>query len=533
MQKIYLTTLKNKLARFLLKKQEKFYFIIGDEGAILVYTGAGRVKVRLFANSRESAEFQKISEVLVAHPTVPIYVMLDLLDQNYQPFAFPPVSRFSIANLVKRRLEREVPGEAVKGGYFLFKSAVGRRDWHYLLASCPLSEAIKAWLAILHDYPNPLQSIQLLPIEVQTLITHPKIASLYQTENNEDRWEIVILHHKVSGFRQVAFKNKKMVLTRLISTTEENFSDVVAGNMEQEIQNTIEFLRRLADKKEEIKRFHIIVVAANQIVSHIDQKRLAPNVLHVFSPFALAHEIDLEHAATEKDHFSETALAVLCAQSKPVLPLHTPLTQLLQILYYATSWMRKAAPFLGAWLLWGFLSQTWGLWSASSSLSHIEDERQQIEKQYSDLEQRYHLATKKVDEMQDMISLYRLLTADQQSPITILQKFAAVVNQEALLDTYSWNLHNPEDLENRALLEGNQPSFTGSLDVKVLNQGEGFDMLFSTMQDFIGRLSAAFKGYHLQFNRSNQQINFNQSSASAPLNIVISSKTSETEEETP
>ena len=521
MSKPNLPTGANKLTQFLHKKQDKFYLIIGDEGVILAHIKVNKIALRIFANSKESPEFKKIGDALRVNPKTPVYVLIDVLDQNYQPFSFPPVSKMSLPNLLQRRLEREMQGDALQGGYFVNRSAGLKKDWNYLLVTCPLSDALKGWLAALQDLPNPMPAIQLLPIEVQTIITHPEISDLYKPAKDVHKWEIILMHNKVSGFRQVAYKNKKMVLTRLISAGNEDFSDVIAGNIEQEIQNTIEFLRRLADKAEEIKSFHIIIVAANEIIKHIDPARMAPNVVHVFSPFALSRTIGLDFAATEKDHYTETLLASVCANARPILTFHTPFTRLVNLIRRVNKYLKMLVPALLIWVLWGLGMQGWELMNAYDALDKVTSAKKGIERQYADLEKKYSVATQQVDEMRGMIALYRLLTYNRQSPITMIQKFASIAAGGMTLKTYDWKLQNLAQLDQFNEKTTDQPDFQCLITFEIFNKGSGFDALFQTMQDFVAQAQGAFKDYSLKYDRGSSQLDFNKSSTSTPMQVTI------------
>jgi len=72
-------------------------------------------------------------------------------------------------------------------------------------------------------------------------------------------WQIFICHNKVGGFRQVAFKNDKILFTRLISSAIGESPDFVVGNIEQEVQNSFEYLKRLSLKEGENCDIYFIV----------------------------------------------------------------------------------------------------------------------------------------------------------------------------------------------------------------------------------------------------------------------------------
>src|SRR5262249_31577736 len=122
-------------------KRQRFVLAIGDEGAILVYMQGRKVERRLFAPSPQPDHTASMVELMRSNPRVPLLILADVIDQQYVKHSFPPVSSFSVAGLVKRRMERDFQAEDLKGSLQLGREKTGRREWNYLLialANTPL-----------------------------------------------------------------------------------------------------------------------------------------------------------------------------------------------------------------------------------------------------------------------------------------------------------------------------------------------------------------------------------------------------------
>ena len=133
---------------------KRFIFIVGDEGCILVFMQASKVIRRLFAPSAQPSHTEAMRELMKANPSVPIYLLADVLDQVYRQHPFPPVSSLSIGGLVKRRLDRDFNPEDLKGALPLGRDKTGRKEWKYLLIALTKSPLITEWLDLIVEQPN-------------------------------------------------------------------------------------------------------------------------------------------------------------------------------------------------------------------------------------------------------------------------------------------------------------------------------------------------------------------------------------------
>ena len=117
------------------KKGSRFVLIVGDEGVILVFMNGSKVVRRLFAPSAQPSHTEAIRDIMYGNPGVPIYMLIDVLDQQYIPHTFPPVSSLSVGGLVKRRIDRDFQPDDLKGALPLGRDKAGRKEWKFLLVS--------------------------------------------------------------------------------------------------------------------------------------------------------------------------------------------------------------------------------------------------------------------------------------------------------------------------------------------------------------------------------------------------------------
>ncbi|WP_255453565.1 hypothetical protein [Wolbachia endosymbiont of Atemnus politus] len=51
-----------------------------------------------------------------------------------------------------------------------------------------------------------------------------------------DNWKIIVVATKTGGYRQLIFKENKMVSTRLVPFTNDNLPGIIAGGIYQEVR---------------------------------------------------------------------------------------------------------------------------------------------------------------------------------------------------------------------------------------------------------------------------------------------------------
>ena len=284
-------------------KGKRFILLLGDEGGILVYMQGNKVVRRLFAPSAQPAHTEAMHEIMTAHPKVPVYILADVLDQQYVAQTFPPVSSLSVGGLVKRRLDRDFQTEDMKGALPLGRDKGGRKEWKFLLVSLAKTPLMTEWLDLIVELPNELKGLYLVPIEAVNYV------SMLNKKLGDSRkpWQLFISHNKVSGFRQVVIHEGKLVFTRVSQAIDEAIPAVIAGNIEQEIINTIEYLKRLGFSDN--SGLDATVVVSQDVIDSLDLGRFNFANTQIISPVRVADMLGLEQAALSADRFGDVVMA--------------------------------------------------------------------------------------------------------------------------------------------------------------------------------------------------------------------------------
>jgi hypothetical protein len=326
---------------------KKFILIVGDEGAILVFMQGAKVIRRLFAPSARPAHSEAMVELMKANPLAPVSMLMDVMDQQYVPQAFPPVSSLSVGGLVKRRLDRDFQADDFKGALPIGRDAAGRKEWRFLLTALAKTPLVSEWLDCVIELPNELKGIYLVPIEGLAYIAQLGHAF---NEGTPSSWQLLFSHNKVSGFRQVVLRNNKLAFTRVSQAIDDAIPAVIAGNIEQEIINTIEYLRRLELSSN--ADIDATVIVSQDVIDTLDLKRFGFARACAVTPMAVSEKLGLEQAALSADRFGDVVMAAAFAvQKKQVLRFSNAYIDKLAKLYKVRIALRAGAALLVVVLL--------------------------------------------------------------------------------------------------------------------------------------------------------------------------------------
>ena len=355
--------------------KSRFVLIIGDEGGILVYMQGVKVVRRLFAPSPQPSHTEAMIDLIQSNPSVPVYVLADVIDQQYVRQTFPPVSQFSVGGLVKRRLGRDFQAEDLKGSILLGRDKGGRKEWNYLLVALGKTPLVSAWIDLLVELPNEFVGVYLAPIEATNYL-----AMLHKAKGNlnPQSWQLMVSHNKVSGFRQMVAQDGKLVFTRVSQAIDDGIPAVIAGNIEQEILNTLEYLRRLGFQDN--VKLDATVIVAQDVKDLLDMKRFGFSTNYVLSPLDIADALGLEQAALSADRFGDVVMAsAFGVAKKRVLRFSTVYADALAKLYLGRK-AARAAMFLfsGLFLLLAVSSVISAIGSISEA-SHVDDTRRGVQ----------------------------------------------------------------------------------------------------------------------------------------------------------
>jgi hypothetical protein len=508
-------------------KKGRFVLILGDDGAILVFLQGGKVQRRLFAPSSQPEHVKTLRELMETHPHAPLYVLLDVIDQQYVKQTFPPVSSLSVNKLVQRRLDRDFPPEDIKGYMRLGREKTGRKEWQFLLVSIAKTPLLQSWLDVLMELPNAFKGTFLTPIEAQHIL--PSIANTLSARGADaaSPWKLIISHHKVGGYRQIVLRDGKLAFTRLTQAPDDTNPAISAGSIEQEIQNTIDYLRRLdfIDNQQ----MSIYAIVSQEIKALLDLRRFGTASSNVLTPFELSNEMALEQAALSADRYGDVVMATLFGQTaKPVqafMPVYAAeLAKWTKLRQAAVT----AAGVIGVGCLLMATSALVGYFSASSEANAMKEELRTEESRLAQVQGTIKALDDDANLAASVAALYKIYTPDDFSLTEFLTQLAGKLPEEARLTSLEWKRTNLPLMSPQGMPQPASPTalpFEATLNFEFIGNYKDQEELQRAMEAFDASLKLALTDYDITSDLktggtsgdSKVEIDLDQAQQSAPI----------------
>ncbi len=430
-----------------------YVLTIGDEGAVLAYFKKGVTERRLFAAKPDAASIATMTELLALAPSTPIYLLLDVMDQHYMRQTFPPVSAMSLKKIVQRRLDRELPPDDIKDAFLLGRDMAARKEWLYLLLAITPSAELQSWLEWVLEQNNSFKGLFLVPLESSRFMA--RLSREFSLAADVS-WHILLMHTKVGGLRQVVIHEGKIIFTRITQVTDENNHAYLAGSVEQEIQNTLDYLRRFDFENNQIAKLSVIV--GGEIKSQLDVTRFRFAGAQVFTPHEAAEALGLEQAALYEDQYSDIVFAHAFLSDKPlksIMPTSALKVQGLERGIQAAKMLACAVVGICALLSLGSLISYVG---QSGEMERVATERKAADLQFDQLKK---LTDNQVESEKIAASVVALLDQAKLgvfSPLDVVKELAPLLKDDARVTSFEWRRIKPE---------ANAPQIQGPADVEI------------------------------------------------------------------
>lgn len=497
--------------------KQKFVLLMGEEGVVLVLVNGKEVEARVFAASPSAADRKEAESLLRKHPSVPIYVLLNTVDQTYTKQSLPAVSSLSVGKLIKRRMDRDYPAKDIKGAIQVGKQSTGRKDWIYLFATCSVNPLIEEWMNYFLALSNPFAGIYFFPLESQNILSSLYQKTIKQPQKKYLGWQLWMSQHKTGGFRQVVTHEGKVVFTRLINIDKDNMPDVVAGHVEQEIANTVEYLHRLGFEND--SELHTYIVVAREIRDLLDRNRISGKEIFLLTPHELAVELKLSHATRAEDHFVDVLCAVFFATHPHVLKLSTPASNLVEMMQMGDrALLGLGIVLVPMFLVMGGLSFL-EMMRVQGEIATKENDKARIEQEWKTAESSGNYNLDDANRIFDIVDMHRVLTSLSLTPQSAVQLLVPALNNEAFVKSFNWTL------DAKAPSGGEEKKETGSLtmvfNVDFYNTGDNIEDLFRNFDAFTGRVKEAFKDYDVEHSKLPEKIAFGSTENVVQIQITI------------
>lgn len=460
----------------------RFVMVLGDDGAILVYMQGNTVVRRLFAPSPQPDHTAGIIELMRSQPSVPLSILVDVLDQQYVRHSFPPVSALSVSGLVRRRLDRDFQADDLKGSLPLGRDKTGRKEWNFLLIALANTELMQQWIELIIELPNELKGLYLVPVEARRYMEALK----KKLGGAVLPWQLLVTHNKVSGFRQVVLREGRLVFTRVTQAIDDGVAAVVAGNIEQEIINTLEYLRRLGFQS--AAEIELTVIAGQEVKDTLDLNRFQAGAAHVLSPLDVADMFTLQQAALHADRFGDVVMAAWFGHAgKTTLRFLTAYGERLAKLYLLRRALLAGGVLLALVLLGLSAAKVAGMMRAAAEAGRFEQQRRPLAAQVRTVKDSLEGLDKNVAFKTAVVNVYDAYIKTAHTPLQFVEQLAPLLPAEIRVLKYSWS-------QQAAGESGAPPApAEGPLEIKVELEFTGHYQDVETLTNAVDRSIAELK----------------------------------------
>jgi len=469
-----------------------FAIMIGDEGAILIQMHRKRVIKRLFAQSPEPEYVRAFNEVLASAPHAPVTLLVDMMDQSYVRQTLPPVSSFNVGKIVNRRLDKDFSPDDIKGYVILGREKTGRKDWNYLMASLANPPLLQKWIAFAVERNNPFRGIGLIPLEVQPFLVATEKALLVDKGKDAQplEWQILVSHHKVGGFRQIVLRGGKLAFTRMAQPIGESVPAIIAGSIEQEMINTLEYLKRMG--LQDTATLSVVIVVSEDIKEVIDLKNIKAGEYHCFTPFEMASLLSLADAARPEDHFADVVIAAFTLKRrKLILPLQTPYIKRLRniSLILKGTWIAGAIAAL-AIFAWAGMSG-YEVFATKQDVAVIQSEHNKLKAKLNELKVKAKILPKQIHLFSDVVSIVKSYNKRNYDPLVFVDKLAPALQNAGVVTDYHWILPDPIAIGR----DSDKRQWNAEINLRLTSPLEPKDQYIANAELLMERIKKSFSGF--------------------------------------
>lgn len=537
------------------KTKTNFQISVGEDGAVVIYTKDGTVQNRLFVRTTEKQDTQKLIQLLNADPYANISIYLDTLDQSFVQKTLPGVNALSVNKIAQSRLEKEIPKNYVKTYEQVMRHTTGRRDWVYTFVAASYDAPLSNWIEFLLPYQNIIEGIYFFPVELGAVLprfrdkhthvnTHvsfmDSLKSIFSKSHSENGkmigWEILICQNKTGGFRQVAFLNGKIIFSRLLNNITDPDEDVMAGNIEQEIANSTEYLTRLALGMED--HISVYLVLSQEILKFIRSDKIKAVNIKLFSLQQAAEKLGLFDVATGRDKFFDPIfLHYIAATSNNVNRLHIDITKQVYLHALFVKIVKKSLntilpifALLITYNIYTFLSTEFSISSLKNQIQSIETEISSGKSVIDGLSSRTK-GNLPVKQLNEIVSLHKFMIQNPETPVDIALKLSPALPDYARVKKFNWQyydsvLMNFIPSKSNPLLtdvDAKRP-FKVEINMMVLftDIGDTYQELEDRYNDFIVTVHKVFDGMDVSISELPRNISFESKNNQLSFNVLVS-----------
>jgi hypothetical protein len=523
-----------------MKTKNAIVIIIGGNGASF-FAFDGKETKSEFIEAFNDTRKQSIEKLFGQFPKLPIYVVLDTIEQSYKKKVYPGMRSTDFARVAKRDMSADGDKESFKN--FLIvktpKSKKGARaikdpkskKIDCLFAICSTSPSINSWLEFIYTLPNRLFGIFALPIESVAIFTKMRSfvkENFKEAEPKNQEVFCMVSQTKCGGIRQTVFSNGNLVFTRIVNYNfnEKSFAD----KYYQDLLSTFEYLKRLYVDLT-LPDFQVINILPSQAAQELAKNSGISTMNYAnYLPEELSKTAGIKSASeTFKDYFDQSFFAIFLSSS-PILKFSNIKIKVFDQ-FFATLQISKILNiFLTACLLPTIFYSVIYNSNYKNILKEKEEKKIEAETEFS--ESKKLLANFKLKssngtnlELADIIdigSFYEKYGKQTSKPWDYYEKLSFLNKAGYIADKYNFSSSSSQQKDSK-LLGGSSDTNKFLLEISgsLINESGEIDALFKKYDDLLSKSESSLKEEKYKFSELPKNIDFNKKYYDFPVELQI------------
>ena len=184
--------------------REKLLICVSAQQATAAHWRAGKIaKLEQFAHDERG--FTAFRDFLAPHSNVPVFLMVDAVEEDYRFETLPHSWGAERAQMVSRKLKQHYRNTPFIGAWLQGRESDKRRDDRYLFSALTNPDILANWTRVIGAQELPLAAVYLLPMVSAALVEKLQV----RTPN------LLVAAQHSGGLRLTFFRDRQFRLSRL------------------------------------------------------------------------------------------------------------------------------------------------------------------------------------------------------------------------------------------------------------------------------------------------------------------------------
>lgn len=377
----------------------------------------------------ERADLDDFMDYIDQRRNVPVYLMADLIEEDFTRVQLPHVGRRASGQMLERRLLQQYRDTPYRHAAIQGRDSAGRRDDNALLCALTNPAAVAPWIEALEQLKLPLAGLY-----STTLMSHELVKRL--ALKNE---HLLLVTQQSAGLRQSYFHEGQLKFSRLTPSLDR---DGVSVNLSSETDKTQQFLNSIRLLPRGAVLRNVIVTPEAQIAA------LRP--LCADGPETSHHFVTMEKAAAkvglaDAPALADTLLLQLLGKSLAATQYRLGAARRYYQLWRARMVMYGVSAIVMACAVLWVLANLWRYVDASKVAERMTGEAAQYDARYRGSMSSMPPSVDKTANMKAAVTVERLVTQQAPDPLLLMYKLSEALDKvpQIRLTLLDWRVDLP------------------------------------------------------------------------------------------